>query len=72
MLKCWLIRSTYMRENRYIYSVFFFFFFFFFFSAISQETTKVVEGLDVVVPNVQRKLRSNNKGTSQDISQKDN
>jgi hypothetical protein len=67
MLKCWLIRSTYMRENRYIYSVFFFFF-----RAISQETTKVVEGLDVVVPNVQRKLRSNNKGTSQDISQKDN
>ncbi len=65
MLKCWLIRSTYMRENRYIYSVFFF-------PAISQETTKVVEGLDVVVPNVQRKLRSNNKGTSQDISQKDN
>ena len=68
MLKCWLIRSTYMRENRYIYSVFFFFFF----PAISQETTKVVEGLDVVVPNVQRKLRSNNKGTSQDISLKDN
>lgn len=71
MLKCWLIRSTYMRENRYIYGVFLFFFIFYF-PAISQETTKVFEGLDVVVPNVQRKLRSNNKGTSQDISQKDN
>ena len=64
MLKCWAIWSTYMRENKYIYSVL---------PAITQDTRKVVEGLYVVLPNVQSKTV---KGViirePQPISQNDN